>query len=53
MDALRDAGNRWVFPELLDEGLEPWTVRWLLVGGDPRPTHGVVNRPGESGDSGL
>ena len=41
VDALRDAGNRWVFPELLDEGLEPWTVRWLLVGGDPRPTHGV------------
>ena len=41
VDALRDAGNRWVFPELLDEGLEPWSVRWLLVGGDPRPTHGV------------
>ncbi len=37
VDALRDAGNRWVFRELLDEGLEPWTVRWLLVGGDPRP----------------
>ncbi len=41
VDALRDAGNRWVFRELLDEGLEPWSVRWLLVGGDPRPTHGV------------
>lgn len=41
LDALRDAGNRWVFPELLDEGLEPWGTRWLLVGGDPRPTHGV------------
>src|ERR687894_3151702 len=41
VDALRDAGNRWVFRELLDEGLEPWTVRWLLVGGDPHPTHGV------------
>ena len=23
--ASRDAGNRWVFPELLDEGLEPWS----------------------------
>ena len=23
VDALRDAGNRWVFRELLDEGLEP------------------------------
>jgi len=41
IDALRDAGNRWVFPELLEEGLEPWSPRWLLVGGDARPTHGV------------
>jgi LmbE family N-acetylglucosaminyl deacetylase len=41
LDAVRDAGNRWVFPELLDEGLEPHGVRWLLVGGDARPTHGV------------
>jgi LmbE family N-acetylglucosaminyl deacetylase len=41
VDALRDAGNRWVFPELLDEGLEPWSPRWLLVSGDTRPTHGV------------
>jgi LmbE family N-acetylglucosaminyl deacetylase len=41
LDAVRDAGNRWVFPELLDEDLEPWSARWLLVAGDPRPTHGV------------
>ena len=42
LDAVRDAGNRWVFPELLDEeGLAPWSPRWLLVSGDPRPTHGV------------
>lgn len=41
LDALRDAGNRWVFPELLQEGLEPWDTRWLLVAGDSRPTHGV------------
>ncbi|HYO38097.1 MAG TPA: PIG-L deacetylase family protein [Nocardioidaceae bacterium] len=41
LDALRDAGNRWVFPELVEEGLEPWSTRWLLVAGDPRPTHGV------------
>ena len=40
-DALRDAANRWVFRELLDEGLEPHSVRWLLIGGDPRPTYGV------------
>lgn len=41
VDALRDAGNRWVFPELLNEGLQPWSTRWLLVAGDARPTHGV------------
>lgn len=41
VDAVRDAGNRWVFPELLDEQLDPWSPRWLLVSGDPRPTHGV------------
>ncbi len=42
LDALRDAGNRWVFPELIHEkGLEPWSPRWLLIGGDDRPTHGV------------
>jgi LmbE family N-acetylglucosaminyl deacetylase len=41
LDAVRDAGNRWVFPELLGEGLEPHAVRWLLVSGDGRPTHGI------------
>lgn len=41
VDAVRDAGNRWVFPELLEEGLEPWSPRWLLVAGDPAPSHGV------------
>ena len=41
LDATRDAGNRWVFPELLEEDLQPHPARWLLVVGDPRPTHGV------------
>jgi LmbE family N-acetylglucosaminyl deacetylase len=41
LDAIRDADNRWVFPELADEGLEPWRVRWLLVAGHSQPTHGV------------
>ncbi len=42
LDAARDAGNRWIFPELLDEGLEPWGgVGMVLVGGSPNPTHGV------------
>lgn len=42
LDAVRDAGNRWVFPELIEvEGLEPWSPRWLLASGDSRSTHGV------------
>jgi LmbE family N-acetylglucosaminyl deacetylase len=41
LDAVRDADNRWVFPELVEEGLEPWRVRWFLVAGHSRPTHGV------------
>ncbi len=42
LDAVRDAGNRWIFPELLDEGLEPWGgVRYLCLAGAERPTHGV------------
>lgn len=41
VDAVRDAANRWVFPELVAEGLEPWSTRWILAAGDPRPTHGV------------
>jgi LmbE family N-acetylglucosaminyl deacetylase len=41
LDAIRDAGNRWVFPDLVEEGLPPHAVRWILVAGDPRPTHAV------------
>lgn len=55
LDALRDAGNRWVFTELLEEGLEPWSTRWLLVGGDDHPTHGVdvTGEPLERGIASL
>ena len=55
IDAVRDAGNRWVFPELLDEGLEPCSVRWLLVSGDSRATHGVdvTGEPLERGIASL
>jgi LmbE family N-acetylglucosaminyl deacetylase len=56
IDAVRDAGNRWVFPELIeDEDLEPWSPRWLLVSGDPRPTHGVdvTGEPLERGIASL
>jgi LmbE family N-acetylglucosaminyl deacetylase len=39
-DAARDAGNRWIFPELLTEGFEPWGgVRYIFVSGAHQPTH--------------
>jgi LmbE family N-acetylglucosaminyl deacetylase len=42
LDAARDAGNRWIFPELADEGLEPWGgVKYVCFGGGATPTHGV------------
>ena len=42
VDAVRDADNTWVFPELAaSEGLPKWGATWLLVSGDSRPTHGV------------
>ncbi len=41
-DAARDAANRWIFPELLNEGLDPWQgVRFVAVFGPNRPTHGI------------
>jgi len=54
-DAVRDAANRWVFPELISDGLEPHSARWLLVSGDPRPTHGVdvTGQPLERGIASL
>lgn len=46
LDAVRDADNTWVFPELAqDEGLAKWGATWLLVAGDSRPTHGVPVSP--------
>lgn len=55
LDAIRDADNRWVFPELLEEGLEPWAVRWFLVAGHSQPTHGVdvTGEPLEQGVKAL
>ena len=42
LDACRDAANRWIFPELLEEGAEPWNgVKALLVNASPNATHGV------------
>jgi LmbE family N-acetylglucosaminyl deacetylase len=41
LDGVRDAGNRWVFRDLLDEGLEPWHVRRVLVSAGMHSTHAV------------
>lgn len=43
LDAVADAGNRWIFPELIEEeALEPWNgVRWVAVAGSSSPTHAV------------
>ena len=42
LDAARDAGNRWIFPDLLKEGHQPWDgVRLVGLNGSPQPTHAV------------
>lgn len=41
IDGARDAANRWVFRELLDEGLPPWRATHVLVAGSPLAGHGV------------
>ncbi|WP_330241982.1 PIG-L deacetylase family protein [Streptomyces sp. NBC_00525] len=42
LDAAADAGNRWIFPELVEQGLQPWDgVRWVAVAGSSSPTHAV------------
>lgn len=41
-DAVADAGNRWIFPELVEQGLEPWNgVRWLCFTRPCTPSHFV------------
>jgi LmbE family N-acetylglucosaminyl deacetylase len=42
LDAVADAGNRWIFPELAEQGLPPWNgVRWVAVANSNNPTHAV------------
>jgi LmbE family N-acetylglucosaminyl deacetylase len=42
VDAVRDAGNRWVFPEQIADGVEPWGgVRAVWAFGSPQATHAV------------
>lgn len=55
LDAVRDAGNRWVFTDLVDEGLKPHSPRWFIVSGADNPTHGVdvTGPPIEAGIASL
>ncbi|MCY3952662.1 MAG: PIG-L family deacetylase [bacterium] len=42
IDAVRDAANPWMFPELAANSLEAWGgVRFIAFGGSPEPTHAV------------
>src|SRR3954469_21196567 len=42
LDAVRDAANRWVFREQIDEGREKWGgVREVWAAGSPLSKHGV------------
>ena len=42
LNAAGDAGNRWIFPEQLAEGLEPWGgVKQVWASGSPEGKHGV------------
>nr|WP_222853615.1 PIG-L deacetylase family protein [Fodinicola acaciae] len=41
LDGVRDAANRWVFRELLDEDLQPWKAKQILVASSPEATHAV------------
>ncbi len=42
LDAVRDAGNRWIFAEQLVDGIEPWGgVRAVWAAGSPDSRHAV------------
>ncbi|UYM05644.1 PIG-L deacetylase family protein [Solicola gregarius] len=42
LDAVRDAGNRWIFNDQLRDGLEPWNgVRQVWAAGSPQSAHAV------------
>ncbi|GAA4812002.1 PIG-L deacetylase family protein [Tomitella cavernea] len=41
IDAIRDADNPWIFrDQLTEDGLEPWSTKWLLVPG-PGAAHAI------------
>ncbi|MGD7731431.1 PIG-L deacetylase family protein [Propionibacteriaceae bacterium G57] len=43
LDAIRDADNTWVFPELArDENLPKWGATWFVVTGHSQPDHVIA-----------
>ena len=52
LDAVRDAGNRWVFREQIDDGLEPWGGVGRS-GRPPRRSPGTAWRPPQTFDRGV
>lgn len=44
LDAVGDADNEWIFPELLEEGLQRHKVRWIAIS-SPQPSHTQVVSP--------
>ena len=47
LDAVGDAGNRWIFPEQITDGLEPWAgVKRVAISGASNPTHAVAVESG-------
>ncbi len=47
LDAVGDAGNRWIFPEQIDAGLQPWGgVKLVAIAGSSNPTHAVAVESG-------
>lgn len=41
IDAVSDAGNRWIFPDLAEQDVQPWKARWVAVAGSPQASHAV------------
>jgi LmbE family N-acetylglucosaminyl deacetylase len=42
LDAARDAANRWIFPDLVEDGFDAWAgVRDVYIVGSNEPTHAV------------
>jgi LmbE family N-acetylglucosaminyl deacetylase len=42
LDGVRDAANRWIFADQVEDGLEPWRgVREIWAAGSPQARHGV------------